>query len=67
VLAPVLLKPIEPELEKLDPLDLLLLPLLELLEPEPLSEMRGPVLPPQFEMPGLALEPAGPASDCELD
>ena len=51
VLAPVLLKPIELELEKLEPLDLLPL-LLELDDSLDSTEILGPVPPPEFEKPG---------------
>ncbi len=57
----MLLTPIELELEKLDPLDLL--PLLELLDDEPDTEMLGPVVPPEFEMPGPEFEIPGPGLD----
>ena len=61
LLSSVLLTPIELELEKLDPLDLL--PLLELLDDEPDTEMLGPVVPPEFEMPGPEFEIPGPGLD----
>ena len=53
MLAPVLLKPIELELEKLDPLDLR--PLLELLDDDPVVRIvspESPLLPAEFEKPG---------------
>lgn len=65
---PVLLTPIELELEKLEPLDLL--PLLdELPEEETDAEMLGPVLPPELEIPGPLLErldKPGPGSFASL-